>query len=105
MSLKTQRAFNSRLDFNCKIKTEPGFDFFVSETRNRLVKSPRVYVRDSGLVPALPGIGNYNQLSGHPVYGPSWAGFVIESPNPISFQLKYVYEKQMHQPYSLSRQT
>jgi predicted AAA+ superfamily ATPase len=76
-----------------------------ANTKKRLVKSPRVYVRDSGLVHALLGIGNYNQLSGHPVYGSSWEGFVIETPNPISFQLKYVYEKQMHQPYSLSRQT
>jgi predicted AAA+ superfamily ATPase len=50
-----------------------------ANTKKRLVKSPRVYVRDSGLVHALLGIGNYNQLSGHPVYGSSWEGFVIEN--------------------------
>ena len=45
----------------------------------RLVKSPKVYVRDSGLVHALLGIANYNNLAGHPVVGSSWEGFVIEN--------------------------
>lgn len=45
----------------------------------RLVKSPRVYVRDSGLLHALLGIGDYNSLAGHPVVGASWEGFVIEN--------------------------
>ena len=45
----------------------------------RLVKSPKVYVRDSGLLHALLGIGDYNSLSGHPVVGTSWEGFVIEN--------------------------
>jgi predicted AAA+ superfamily ATPase len=45
----------------------------------RLVKSPKVYVRDSGLLHALLDIENYNSLSGHPVNGPSYEGFVIEN--------------------------
>ena len=45
----------------------------------RLVKSPKVYVRDSGLVHALLGIEDYNALAGHPVVGASWEGFVIEN--------------------------
>ena len=45
----------------------------------RLVKSPKIYVRDSGLVHALLGIEDYNELAGHPVVGPSWEGFVIEN--------------------------
>jgi predicted AAA+ superfamily ATPase len=45
----------------------------------RLVKAPKVYVRDSGLLHALLGIGDYNALSGHPVVGASWEGFVIEN--------------------------
>ena len=45
----------------------------------RLVKSPKVYVRDSGLLHALLGIGDYNSLCGHPVVGTSWEGFVIEN--------------------------
>jgi predicted AAA+ superfamily ATPase len=45
----------------------------------RLVKSPKVYVRDVGLVHALLGIPDHNALSGHPVVGASWEGFVIEN--------------------------
>jgi predicted AAA+ superfamily ATPase len=45
----------------------------------RLVKSPKTYVRDSGLLHALLGIEDYNELAGHPVIGSSWEGFVIEN--------------------------
>lgn len=47
----------------------------------RLVKSPRIYVRDSGLVHTLLGLDNLNLVLGHPVAGSSWEGFVIEWPN------------------------
>jgi hypothetical protein len=45
----------------------------------RLVKSPKTYVRDSGLLHALLGIEERDELAGHPVVGASWEGFVIES--------------------------
>ena len=45
----------------------------------RLVKSPKVYVRDSGLVHALLSIDEFETLAGHPVIGQSWEGFVIEN--------------------------
>ena len=45
----------------------------------RLVKSPRVFVRDSGIVHALLGIGDHESLLGHPVVGASWEGLVIEN--------------------------
>uniref|UniRef100_A0A7V4E6I4 ATP-binding protein n=1 Tax=Thermus tengchongensis TaxID=1214928 RepID=A0A7V4E6I4_9DEIN len=45
----------------------------------RLVKSPKLYLRDSGLVHALLGIGNWETLLGHPVVGASWEGFVVEN--------------------------
>ena len=44
----------------------------------RLVKSPRIYVRDSGLLHALLGIPDAQALQGHPIAGVSWEGFVIE---------------------------
>ncbi len=47
-------------------------------TSKRLVKSPKVYVRDSGLLHAMLNIQNYQALLGHPVAGTSWEGFVIE---------------------------
>ena len=45
----------------------------------RLVKSPKVYVRDSGLVHALLNIPDKETLLAHPVVGASWEGFVIEN--------------------------
>lgn len=47
--------------------------------RKRLVKSPKVYVRDSGLIHALLGIGDREALLSHPVAGASWEGLAIES--------------------------
>lgn len=45
----------------------------------RLVKSPKTYVRDSGLVHSLLGISSLEALMGHPVVGASWEGFAIET--------------------------
>ena len=50
-----------------------------ANVRKRLVKSPKVYVRDSGLVHTLLGIEDLHQLAGHPIAGASWEGFVIEN--------------------------
>ena len=52
---------------------------FHGNVGKRLVKSPKVYVRDSGLVHALLRIEDPDELAGHPVVGASWEGFVIES--------------------------
>ena len=45
----------------------------------RLVRTPKVYVRDSGLTHALLELEGWNDLLGHPVVGGSWEGFVIEN--------------------------
>jgi uncharacterized protein len=45
----------------------------------RLVRSPKVYVRDCGLVHALLGIGTLDALLSHPVVGASWETWVIEN--------------------------
>jgi len=44
----------------------------------RLIRSPKVYVRDSGLVHALLGLPHLDAVLGHPVAGSSWEGFVVE---------------------------
>ena len=51
---------------------------FHANLKKRLVKSPKVYFRDSGLLHALLDIVSFDQLVGHPVLGRSWEGFVIE---------------------------
>jgi len=52
---------------------------WASNARKRLVRSPKVYVRDSGLVHALLGIRTQEELFGHPIVGPSWEGMLIEN--------------------------
>lgn len=44
----------------------------------RLVKSPKVYVRDSGMLHALLNVSDVNALIGHPITGASWEGFIVE---------------------------
>ena len=50
-----------------------------SNLGRRLVKAPKVYIRDSGVCHALLGIETVDDLLGHPVAGGSWEGFVIEN--------------------------
>ena len=50
-----------------------------SNLGKRLVKSPKVYVRDSGLLHALLGLATQDALLAHPVVGNSWEGFAIET--------------------------
>ncbi len=45
----------------------------------RLVKTPKVYIRDSGLTHALLNLITQDDLLGHPIVGASWEGFVIEN--------------------------
>lgn len=45
----------------------------------RLVKAPKVYIRDSGVLHSLLGLGSYDELLSHPVVGASWEGFAIEN--------------------------
>ncbi len=52
---------------------------FHTNIGKRLVKSPKIYIRDSGILHTLLGINDYNELAGHPIIGASWEGFVIEN--------------------------
>lgn len=52
---------------------------FYGNIKKRLVKSPKIYLRDSGFTHALLGIDSYESLLGHPAYGGSWEGFAIEN--------------------------
>ena len=71
----TQRYLDLLVDLLLVRRLQPWHD----NLGKRLVKSPKVYVRDSGLVHALLGIGNQHALLGHPVVGASHEGFVIEN--------------------------
>lgn len=54
-----------------------------ANVKKRSVKSPRFYVRDSGILHRLLGINAYDALLSNPVLGKSWEGFVIENIHSI----------------------
>lgn len=47
--------------------------------KKRLVKTPKVYLRDSGILHQVLGIDDFNHLLGHPIMGFSWKGLVVEN--------------------------
>jgi len=49
-----------------------------TSVRKRLVKSPKVYVRDAGLLHCLLKVGSWEALQSHPILGASWEGFCVE---------------------------
>lgn len=75
----TGKTINSYLDLLGDLLLVRRLSPYFANTKKRLVKSPRVFVRDSGLLHALLGIANYEQLAGHPIVGASWEGFAIEN--------------------------
>ena len=52
---------------------------YEANLKKRLVKSPKIYIRDSGLLHCLLGLETQDDLFSHPSYGSSWEGFVIEN--------------------------
>jgi predicted AAA+ superfamily ATPase len=49
----------------------------LSNTGKRIVKSPKVYISDTGIVAALLGLTGFNQIAGHPVFGSLWETLVL----------------------------
>jgi hypothetical protein len=52
---------------------------FETNLKKRLVKSPKFYLRDTGILHALLDLETYDDLMGHPVFGASWEGLVLEN--------------------------
>jgi len=73
------RTMNAHLDLLENLLLVRKLKPWHANTGKRLVKSPKLYIRDSGLVHELLGIGTLETLAGHPVVGSSWEGFVIEN--------------------------
>lgn len=74
-SVTTSRYLDFMVDLLLVRRLQP----WITNTGKRLIKSPKIYIRDSGICHALLGIGNLDTLLGHPVVGGSWEGFVIEN--------------------------
>ncbi len=67
------------IDLLCDLLLVRRLTPWASNAGKRMVKSPKVYVRDSGLVHALLGIATLDDLLAHPVAGMNWEGWVIEN--------------------------
>lgn len=52
---------------------------WLGNTKKRLVKSPKIFIRDSGILHRLMNISSFDTLLGHPLSGASWEGFIIEN--------------------------
>jgi hypothetical protein len=51
----------------------------IGNTGKRIIKSAKVYLNDSGITSALPGLKDFNQMAGHPVFGSLWEGVVLST--------------------------
>ncbi len=66
------------IDLLCDLMLVRRLTAWSGNVGKRLVRAPKVYVRDSGLVHALLGLQSLDSVLSHPVAGASWEGFVIE---------------------------
>lgn len=66
------------IDLLCDLMLVRRLPAWSGNVAKRLIRAPKVYVRDSGLVHALLGLADLDAVLSHPVAGSSWEGFVIE---------------------------
>lgn len=86
------KTIRSYLDILTDFYMVRQFPPWSGNTRKRLVKSPKVYIRDSGMLHRLLNIPDHETLLGHPVLGASWEGFVLESiVSNLSSKWRYSY--------------
>ena len=76
ISIPTLKKYLAILEQTYMIRLLPPAE---TNLKKRLIKSPKVYLRDSGILHALLDIEEYDNLLANPVAGSSWEGFVIEN--------------------------
>lgn len=76
VTYQTIRKYIDLMEQTFIIRSLPPFE---KNIKKRLVKSPKIFVRDSGLLHRLLQVDDFNTLMGNPVFGASWEGFVIEN--------------------------
>jgi predicted AAA+ superfamily ATPase len=76
ISIPTLKRYLALLEQTYMVRFLPPAE---ANLKKRLIKSPKVYLRDSGILHALLDIEGYDALLAHPVAGASWEGFVIEN--------------------------
>ena len=76
VSANTIKTYIELLEQTFMVRTLKPYE---TNLKKRLVKSPKIYIRDTGILHALLNINDFNDLLGHIVIGNSWEGFVIEN--------------------------
>lgn len=76
LSIPTLKKYLAILEQTCMIRLLPPA---ATNLKKRLVKSPKIYLRDSGILHALLDVEGYDTLLANPAAGPSWEGFVLEN--------------------------
>lgn len=95
VSYKTVKNYIDTLtDFYMLRQIQP----WAGNSKKRLVKAPKIYVRDSGLAHRMLNIPDIETLLGHPAIGASWESFVIEN------ILRTISDKWQHSFYTTSAQ-
>ena len=75
LSWQTIRRYLDMLEETFMVRQLPPFH---ANLKKRLVKTPKVYLRDAGVMHCLLGIDTFDALLGHPILGASWEGFCLE---------------------------
>jgi predicted AAA+ superfamily ATPase len=73
------KTAQSYIDLLCDLLLVRRLQPWHANVGKRLVKSPKVYIRDSGLLHALLDLGSKEAVVSHPIVGASWEGFVLEN--------------------------
>ncbi|OQX88802.1 ATPase, partial [candidate division KSB1 bacterium 4484_87] len=76
LSHTTIRSYIELLSQTFMLRILPPYS---ANIKKRLVKSPKIYLRDTGILHALLGIHDMDELLGHPIYGASWESLMIEN--------------------------
>lgn len=76
LSIPTLKKYLALLEQTYMVRILPAT---AANIKKRLVKSPKVYIRDSGILHSLLDIEDYDQLLSHPSGGASWEGMVLEN--------------------------
>ncbi len=72
-------AVNNYIDILCDTYMVRRLPPYLPNIGKRMVKSPKVYLRDSGLLHTLLSLSNTHEVLGHPIVGASWEGFALET--------------------------
>ena len=69
---------------------------FTANTKKRIIKSPKFYIADTGIVAGLLGLRDFNQLAGHPVFGSLWESLVLNNLKGMFPRAKLSYYRTSH---------